>query len=224
MLEELQHQIAANPEFGTKQVVTNIWILNKIHIAYEHHNEAEYRSSHCNKLAELGADLASGTKTHLGMIWFIKCSHWCSMDINTSQHTICYGDPEGDEAPNWLCDATKWWLSKHMEGTFKWEILPCPAQHDEFSCGILTQNGLAHSFLPAAHLLINTSSNQAVAIAHLKAGAEVIQHHIRMVCHIDTNLMIVFTSYIGISISHSCTYFTVHFTHTTTQFFLNSLR
>jgi hypothetical protein len=39
MLEELQRQIAATPEFGTKQVVTNIWISKKICIAYEHHDE-----------------------------------------------------------------------------------------------------------------------------------------------------------------------------------------
>ena len=152
MLEELQHQIAANPEFGTKQVVTNIWTLNKIHIAYEHHNEAEYHSSHCNKLAELGADLASGTKTHLGMIWFIKCSHWCSMDINTSQHTICYGDPEGDEAPNWLCDATKWWLSKeHLSGRF------CLALHSTMNSHVASSHRMdLHIASCLQHICLST--------------------------------------------------------------------
>jgi hypothetical protein len=120
MLEELQRQIAAIPEFGTQQVVTNIWISTKIRIAYEHRDVTEYPSPHRTELAELGADLASGAKSRLGMIWFIKHSHWCSMDINASQRTIRYGDPEGDEAPLWLCEATDWWLSKHIEGKFEW--------------------------------------------------------------------------------------------------------
>jgi hypothetical protein len=196
MLEELQRQIAAIPEFGTKQVITNIWISNKIRVAYEHRNESEYPSPHRTELAELGADLSSGAKSRLGMIWFIKRCHWCSMDItaDTSERTILYGDPEGDEAPDWLREATIWWLSKHVEGSFEWGILPCPTQRDGFSCGILAKNALAHRFIPRKFPLIDTSSDQEVAIARLKAGAEVIQHHIQMVRSIEIIVTIVLTS------------------------------
>ena len=107
------------------------------------------------------------------------------MDINISEHTIHYSDPEGDSAPDWLCEATNWWLSKHIDAKFDWAILPCSAQHDGFSCGILAKNGLAHTFVPTVYPLIGTSSVQDVAIACLKAGAEVIQRHIQTVCCFD---------------------------------------
>ena len=185
MLEELQCQISATPEFGTKQVITNIWISTKIHIAYEHHDEKEDPPPHHTELSELGADILNGARTQLGMLWFIKHSHCCSMDINISECTICYGDPEGDSAPDWLCEVTNWWLSKHIDAKFDWVILPCSAQCDGFSCGILAKNGLAHTFLPTVYPLIGTSSVQDVAIACLKAGAEVIQRHIQTVCCFD---------------------------------------
>lgn len=184
MLEELQRQIAAIPEFGTKQIVVNIWISNKIRIAYEQRDKNEYPPLHRTELAELGADLASGAKSRLGLLWFIKGNHWCSMDIivDGTRQIILYGDPEGDEAPDWLHEATIWWLSKHIKGSFEWGALACPSQQDGFSCGILAQNGLAHSFIPAKYPLINASSGQDIAIARLMAGGDVIRHHIQMVC------------------------------------------
>jgi hypothetical protein len=183
MLEELQRQIAAIPEFGTKQIVVNIWISNKIRIAYEQRDNNEYPPPHRTELAELGADLASGAKSRLGLLWFIKGNHWCSMDIiaDGTRQVILYGDPEGDEAPDWLHEATIWWLSKHIKGSFEWGVLACPLQQDGFSCGILAQNGLAHSFIPARYPLIDASSGQDVAIACLMAGGDVIRHHIQMV-------------------------------------------
>ena len=183
MLEELQRQIAAIPEFGTKQIVVNIWISNKIRIAYEQHDNNEYPPPHHMKLAELGADRASSAKSRLGLLWFIKGNHWCSMDIiaDRTRQIILYGDPEGDEAPDWLHEAPIWWLSKHIKGLFEWGVLARPSQKDGFSCGILVQNGLAHSFIPARYPLIDASSGQDVAIAHLMVGGDVIRHHIQMV-------------------------------------------
>src|ERR1700676_3886673 len=130
------------------------------------------------------------------MLWFIKHSHWCSMDIDASRHTIHYGDPEGDRAPDWLREVTNWWLSKHVEAKFDWEVLPCSTQRDGFSCGILAMNGLAHSFLPAVYPLIDTSSGQDGTIARLQAGAQVIQWHIQMVGCLEPILIIVLSSFV----------------------------
>jgi hypothetical protein len=176
MLEELQRQISAIPKFGTKRIVVNIWISNKIRIAYEQHGDSEYPPPRWTELVELGADLASGAKTRLGLLWFIKGNHWCSMDIiaDRVRQVILYGDPEGDKAPNWLHEATIWWLSKLIKGLFEWDVLLCPSQQDRFLCGILVQNGLAHAFIPARYPFINASSGQDVAIACLKVGADVI--------------------------------------------------
>jgi hypothetical protein len=44
------------------------------------------------------------------------------MDINISECTIHYGDPEGDGAPDWLYEVTNWWLSKHIDAKFNWAI------------------------------------------------------------------------------------------------------
>jgi hypothetical protein len=202
MLEELQRQIAAVPEFGTKQVVTNIWISKKICDAYEHRNDNMYPPLHRTELAELGTDLARGTKTRLGMMWFVNHNHWCSMDIiaDTLKQHILYGDPMGDGPPNHIREAVVWWLSKHVEGSFEWGTLLCPSQHDGFSCGLLAQNGLAHSFLPTKYPLIDAASAQNVAIARLKAGADVIQHHIQMVCYDLCHL----SNYLPLCTSYSC--------------------
>jgi hypothetical protein len=87
--------------------------------------------------------------------------------VDATKQTVLYGDLEGDEAPGWLRKAIIWWLSKHVKGSFEWGTLSCPLQHDGFSCGILAQNGLAHSFIPIRYPLIDASSPQDVMIAWL---------------------------------------------------------
>lgn len=52
----------------------------------------------------------------------------------------------------------------------------------------LSQKALAHNVLPEAYPLIDMSVFGAVVIAHLQAGAEVIQHHCLMVSKITFNI------------------------------------
>jgi hypothetical protein len=202
MLEEFQQQIAAVTEFGTKQVIINIWIFQKICDTYEHRNDNMYPPLHRTELAELGTDLVRGGKTRLGMMWFVNHNHWCSIADASKQHII-YGDPMGDEAPNHICEAVVWWLSKHVEGSFEWGTFLYPSQHDRFLCGLLAQNGLAHSFLPTKYPLIDAASAQNVAIACLKVRADVIQHHIQMVCYDLYHL----SNYLPLCTSYSCRQF-----------------
>ena len=52
----------------------------------------------------------------------------------------------------------RWWLSHHRAETFQWADLPTSLQSDNFSCSILSANGMAHALLPTVFPLIPEES------------------------------------------------------------------
>lgn len=184
MLEELQRQLSAVPAFaGNKGGIVHIGMSVQLCAAHTQRNTTTYPPTHRSQLAQLGSDLRTGAKTRVGMMWFVAGDHWCSMAILVGEgsQSVLWGDPMGDEVPDWVRNATVWWLSVHVERLFDWGILECSPQRDGFSCGILAQNGLAHSFLPSRYPLINTKKLFDVSVARLRAGIEVIRRHVEMV-------------------------------------------
>lgn len=96
MLECLQRHIRASPDYNARKLITSIWVSKKILTAYNNRLRSVYPPSTPDQLVQLGNDLASGMKTKLGMMWFIKDGHWVSTDISVGplQCTIAYADPE----------------------------------------------------------------------------------------------------------------------------------
>lgn len=183
MLECLQRRMRASSDYDPKIAITNIWTSKHILTAYDNRLHNPYPPSTPNALVQLGNDLASGRKTKLGLMWYIKDGHWVSTDIfvDQSRCTVSYADPMGEPVPESVHNAANWWLAAHIKQPLVWGLLECPVQRDGYSCGILAQNALAYEFLPGVYPLIDTSTVSAAAIARLQAGAEVIRHHCLMV-------------------------------------------
>ncbi|KAG1889658.1 uncharacterized protein F5891DRAFT_965318, partial [Suillus fuscotomentosus] len=115
----------------------------------------------------------------VGMTCFIHSNHWLSLVIDGSGHTIYFGDSFGcHEAPDSICHAVEWWLALHTPVLFVWQPLACTRQQDQYLCGILAVNAIAHHFLPETYPLLLPDCN-ALDGARMQFGVAIIDAHLR---------------------------------------------
>ncbi|KAG1734362.1 hypothetical protein EDD22DRAFT_787922, partial [Suillus occidentalis] len=128
-------------------------------------------------LRQVGQDVADGIKT-VGMACFVHSNHWLSLIIDGSHHTIYFGDSFGHEAPDLIHHAVKWWLGLHTPISFKWKALACTHQQDQYSCGILAVNAIAHHFHLQAYSLLISLTPDVLDAVRMQIGVSVIDIHL----------------------------------------------
>lgn len=112
------------------------------------------------------------------MACFVQCNHWLSLVIDDSHHTIYFEDPFGHEAPDSIHHVVEWWLRLHMPISFKWKALACTRQQDQYLCGILAVNAIAHHFCPQAYSLLVLLTLNALDAMWMQIGVSVIDIHL----------------------------------------------
>ncbi|KII82916.1 hypothetical protein PLICRDRAFT_527481 [Plicaturopsis crispa FD-325 SS-3] len=178
-LELLRRDIASDPNsaFVTEIVLT--WFTRSILKAYSGRASADYaaqRDSGVGALVRLGLDIEAGRTHSLGTIAHIHSNHWVGLIIDILTHAVLFGDPLGHDPPDDLKAAINWWLEQHTFSPYTWGVLPCTAQDDTHSCGVLTPNCIGHHYLPAKYPLI-PSSQLEIDAARMEIGIEVLLQH-----------------------------------------------
>jgi hypothetical protein len=110
------------------------------------------------------------------MMGNLRNLHWIAVVINCKESRILYGDPLKSARDPETEKALHWWTHYHTGSRFSWGILDVPMQKDGFNCGILSNNGLFHHFLPNTPLI--NGNGKGPADARLEMMLRVINKHI----------------------------------------------
>ncbi|KAG1823327.1 hypothetical protein EV424DRAFT_1321185 [Suillus variegatus] len=176
-LELIHQQIKSSNVLAPFHDILQTYFINKLRTVFELHHQQDYFSADdCLHLRQVGQDVANGIKT-VGMACFVHSNHWLSLVIDGSRHTIYFGDSFGHKAPDSIHHAVEWWLGLHTPISFKWNTLACTHQQDQYSCGILAVNAIAHHFLLQAYSLL-ISTHDELDAARMQIGIAIIDVHL----------------------------------------------
>lgn len=142
-------------ETNSGLVVLDAWfphILRKFYRGCD--SDAYTTSKGAHALRSLGEELAQGQVSKAGGIANINDVHWVTFIVDFKECTILYGDSLSGPINAELSSMLSWWIQKHAQQTFKVARLSITLQSDDFSCGIMAYNALAHAFLPRDHPLL----------------------------------------------------------------------
>ena len=167
VLQDQLHSAGINSAFILKTT-----FLDKLLTTYRYDAMTyleEWSTSHIQKLGEA---LVNVTYAKIAMSVSVRIkagrtalptnsepgNHWVTVILNVETLSILYGDSYRLPPPTELHDMLQWWLSHHRAETFQWADLPTSLQSDNFSCSILSVNGMAHVLLPTVFPLIPEES------------------------------------------------------------------
>jgi hypothetical protein len=168
--------------------IGEIWVMEYIRAAWRDraaYIELEAKPKPNNnhpKAKALGAVLGSGDRERLGIMGNLQNLHWIAVVVDAKNDRILYGDPfQPNSSPinpdAETIHALEWWASFHTGRRFVVGSLAISHQQDDYNCGILSHNALAHHFLPEQYPLIDVKGN-GPADARLDMMMRIINRHI----------------------------------------------
>ncbi|KAF7791186.1 hypothetical protein EIP86_002198 [Pleurotus ostreatoroseus] len=135
------------------------------------------------RIRAIGQALKDKTTHNFGGIFHVNGNHWVAVSVDVEAGELLLGDSLANvssSAPTpksrgQAIPAMRWWLKQHgMEGEFPLRLLPISQQSDQWSCGVLSLNALAHHMLPAIYPLIDASLPDAIAIARMTMFEQIV--------------------------------------------------
>jgi hypothetical protein len=114
------------------------------------------------------------TMAHLGD----ENKHWVGLVVHAQNKSIYYGDSLNSPIPPTLLETYQWWISQHSPTAFDLKHLPIMHQEDYYSCGVLSDNALAHFALPKLFPLFKSFEAWA---ARMSAFVRVASHILEQV-------------------------------------------
>ncbi|KAJ7689640.1 hypothetical protein B0H14DRAFT_2652727 [Mycena olivaceomarginata] len=158
-LELLCYKVNTIPESMQN---THIWgtaLIPKILEAYRAADASTYWiAPSLQWICDLAEDMVQScaaliTSGHLGPI--MDEPHWVAVifDMMQPEGMVRYGDSFGNEIPEELAAACRWWLNQHTSEDLELTDLPIARQEDGHSCGILVDNAQQHFVDPSVPLL-----------------------------------------------------------------------
>lgn len=135
-------------------------------------------------LRDAELNLQHGFKSTIGRILHVNGNHYTFFVLNIQDTYLGYEDSMGEPMPKNLRAAFLWWIQcltgeDNTPFPEMWlRELPVTKQRggDDFSCGILALNGLAHH-LSHVPLLSNEARGRSIAEAQMKAFLDVCKIH-----------------------------------------------
>jgi hypothetical protein len=93
--------------------------------------------------------------------------------VSVQNKSIYYGDSLNSPILPTLLETYQWWISQHSPTVFDLKHLPITHQEDYYSCGVLSDNALAHFALPKLFPIFKSFEAQA---ARMSAFVRVASH------------------------------------------------
>ncbi|KAI0703087.1 hypothetical protein C8Q76DRAFT_581963, partial [Earliella scabrosa] len=176
MLDILRTNLLRQPE-GLFAVVENTYIWKHLESAYRAGDPTSYKADRVYaRLRGIGEALEAGERTELGLLVNLRNTHWIAVVVMFDRAKILYGDSLGHSPDQHVVDVLNWWIQRHSDKQFEWGALAITQQEDEFSCGILSWNALAHHLLPDTHPLSGPSKHE-IDHQRLSMFIDVVQRH-----------------------------------------------
>jgi hypothetical protein len=125
---------------------------------YDNRDSETYTNSKYFAYARgVGQSLSCGDRDTLLTVTNVHGNHWVAWDLDFKDSCIQYGDSFKKEAPEEMMKAVEWWTYFHTGRHFSKESLAITRQEDNYSCGLLALNAIAHRVNPRRYPLIKTT-------------------------------------------------------------------
>ena len=179
LLELVERRLADIPD--NRYLIAPTELSALLLYSYKNHMEDTYQKNPIQQLVE--EDLIQPCKSVIASIAWTSVGgrgHWITFIVDPIASEITHSDSLGRPLPDNLRDALKWWLSDlqremgELTMPLRFNQIPVTCQNDDFSCGILSTNSLAHYLLP--HWLPLVQSNAAsVKTYRIKCTVEILK-------------------------------------------------
>ena len=166
-------------------VVGNTYIWKHFESAFRAQDLSSYRKDRVYaRLRGVGRALEAGEQSELGLLINLKNTHWITVVVKYDSAEVLYGDSLGHHPDPHVMEVLNWWIQQHSDRSFEWRALDIARQDNEFSCGILSWNALAHHVLPDMYPL-SGSSRHEVDGQRLTVFVDLVQRHLDHVSDIN---------------------------------------